>query len=208
MIQDGLNNVVVASIVHEEDSLANAPERLSAELVRTSHALVYAIGKVRAHVVYGIVGKWSKGRIAQWTNIRGVGGEGISMAENAAYADLGRLHHAVDNRGNQGAEDCFAVGCRCPQRIALGVALSVEAAPEIALIGDGVEAHEDSKVFDVRGDLAGIISSPRTGGYDHMSVVFRSEVRGAAGGNSLLIGEDLIGHAKFNIGGFAGKQEH
>ena len=98
MVQDGLDNVVVASIVHEEEPLANAPERPRAELVRTSQTLVYAIGKIRAHVVHGIVGKRSKAHVAQWANVGGVGGEGIRVAENAANANLRWLHHAVDDR--------------------------------------------------------------------------------------------------------------
>ena len=51
-------------------------------------------------MVQGIVGKWSKGDVAQLWNVGGVGGEGICVAENAAHADLGWLQHAVDDGGN------------------------------------------------------------------------------------------------------------
>src|SRR5436853_244139 len=123
MVQDGLDNVVVASIVHEEEPLANAPERPR-------------------------------------------------------------------------AEDRSAVLCRRSQRLAksVGRVQGVHATPEIALIGDGIQAHEDGEVLYAGGNLAGIISSRWAAGYDHMSVVFRSKVRRAAGGHRLLIGEDLIGH--------------
>ena len=41
-----------------------------------------------------------------------------------------------------------------------------------------------------------------------MSIVLRKEVRGATRSDSLLVGEDFVGHAEFNVGGLACEKQH
>ena len=57
MRKDGLDQVGSSAIVHEEDSLAQSPERRGAELVASGSSLADIVRETRPHVVQDQVGK-------------------------------------------------------------------------------------------------------------------------------------------------------
>lgn len=80
MVRNRIEQVAIAAIMHEEQSLAEAPQWRRAELLWTGAALSDSIGQRRIHFVQGEVGKWMEAGVIQRTGQRGGGCQEVGMA--------------------------------------------------------------------------------------------------------------------------------
>src|SRR5271170_7177407 len=176
---DGVEQAAIgrsgAAVMEEENALANAPERSGAELIGTGRALGDVVGKTRAHVVDQQVGKQRHLLIAQ--TWREVRRTGLERRSVAGgAADLG--------------EDRLAGRNRLRGRIA-GNSRSLRSRRS-------EEAHEVGKLDGVAGNLIA--------GESEIGFVLGSGIVEAGGrGIGAFVGEQLVGHAHFDVVGFAGE---
>src|SRR5579864_2355693 len=63
MLANGLEEIVGAAVMEEEEALADAPQRRGAELVARSIALAHAVGEAVAHRVDGEVAEGRERRL-------------------------------------------------------------------------------------------------------------------------------------------------
>src|SRR5262245_61080888 len=131
---DYVDQVVGAPIVQEEKALAGSPQRRRAEFVRPPGSLRYSIGKSRAHVVEGKVGKRSKRGVVQVRELRRTCSESGRVAYVAAH--IVELGLAIEGGGAQG--QALRISSRC-------------LAGEVALCRRRIGEHEERLQFDVRG---------------------------------------------------------
>src|SRR5215510_16399616 len=110
MLLDRLVDVVGATIMQEEDALADAPQRRGAELAAVRLALRYSVGQAVPHVMQREVAEWLECLFTQGGNVRLARGQASDVA--GLTADIGEDLLPARNRRGRRRGGCSSRGRR------------------------------------------------------------------------------------------------